>query len=315
MLLAGCAVNGLQAGADAAGKCRVVRQAEMPIVIRQNELLVPARIGGVPVMMVLDTGAEHTMLTASAASRFGLPRIAGRSITVVGSAGNVLAPVAILRRMEFGGYEFPASQVAVAELPTAAPTDPPTAGLIGDEILSSFDLDFDFPNRRLTLYNVQGCADGFLPWQGPYATVPLLHTGNRRFLLPVEVEGHRVNAVFDTGANGSRLTRRAALDAGVADATLDHDRAGTGRGVGGLAYQGVLHRFSRVVIGNDAFRDTTISVVDLPLTEGGMLLGLDYMRSRRIWLSYATRQAFIANRAPVPSAITGVVAPPTAETP
>ncbi len=116
---------------------------------------------------------------------------------------------------------------------------------------------------------------------------------SHRFLLPVEVDGHRVNALFDTGANAGRMTRDAALTAGATPAALDHDPGGHGSGVGGRNFRGVLHRFADVAVGPEHFRQVAIAVVDLPLNEADMLLGMDYMRSRRIWLSYATRQAFI----------------------
>jgi hypothetical protein len=56
-----------------------------------------------------------------------------------------------------------------------------------------------------------------------------------------------------------------------------------------------LHRFSELRIGPDATRDPRIwvaSVRVVPIVD--MLLGVDWLQSRRVWLSYATRQVFVA---------------------
>jgi hypothetical protein len=58
-----------------------------------------------------------------------------------------------------------------------------------------------------------------------------------------------------------------------------------------------LHRFAELRIGPDVSRDPRLWVASahvVPIVD--MLLGVDWLRSRRVWLSYATRQFFVAVR-------------------
>ena len=291
LLLAGCATS----TPETTAACHAERVAEVPILLRQGALLVPARIAGAPVTMLLDTGAERSMISPAEAAAARLSVIRGRTTIIVGTGGQVAAPTVLLHGLEFGRFEFPAAPAAVAELPAGFSANPPVAGVIGGEVLSSFDLDFDFPNRRLTLWTVQNCNENFTPIKTSHSTVALLRTRSHRFLLPVELDGHRVQALFDTGANASRITRDAALAAGVPPEALAHDLPVRGAGAGALAFRGVNHHFDSVTIGGAIFHDIPVSVVDLPIAEATMLLGIDYMQHRRIWLSYATHRAFIAS--------------------
>jgi hypothetical protein len=51
-------------------------------------------------------------------------------------------------------------------------------------------------------------------------------------------------------------------------------------------------------IGGAVYAAPTISVVALRLPVGDMLLGADWMRRNRVWVSYATRHVFFQPSAP-----------------
>jgi hypothetical protein len=58
-----------------------------------------------------------------------------------------------------------------------------------------------------------------------------------------------------------------------------------------------LHRFSELQIGPEVTRNPQLWVASarvVPIVD--MLLGVDWLRTRRVWLSYATRQFFVAVR-------------------
>ena len=60
------------------------------------------------------------------------------------------------------------------------------------------------------------------------------------------------------------------------------------------------HVFGEVQIGPERLKRLTMLVGGTMLGGGDMLLGLDYLTSRRVWLSYATRQLFVAAPAASP---------------
>ena len=55
-----------------------------------------------------------------------------------------------------------------------------------------------------------------------------------------------------------------------------------------------VHRFTEVGIGEDRFPAPIFLVGGLQSGEWDMLLGSDYLRRKRVWLSYATGQIFIS---------------------
>jgi hypothetical protein len=59
---------------NAAGICPLIREVEMPVETHGNMLFVRGTIGGDPVTLLVDTGAERTLLTEATVERLHLPR-------------------------------------------------------------------------------------------------------------------------------------------------------------------------------------------------------------------------------------------------
>jgi hypothetical protein len=57
------------------------------------------------------------------------------------------------------------------------------------------------------------------------------------------------------------------------------------------------HRFAELRVGSETTRDPTLWVAPVhvvPVVD--MLLGADWLGARHVWLSFATRQMFVATR-------------------
>ena len=63
-------------------------------------------------------------------------------------------------------------------------------------------------------------------------------------------------------------------------------------GIAGSTIMVRLHRFGSMRIGNDQIDGPEIGVGDSQLISPEMIIGRDYVRSRRIWISYRTGQVF-----------------------
>ncbi len=70
--VAGCASDPY--GPNAAGVCPLIRVAEMPLTIQRDVLFVDGTIDNQPVRLLVDSGAERTLLTEDAVKRLQLPR-------------------------------------------------------------------------------------------------------------------------------------------------------------------------------------------------------------------------------------------------
>ena len=59
---------------------------------------------------------------------------------------------------------------------------------------------------------------------------------------------------------------------------------------------GHVHRFSQLAIGTEVIRDPEIGVTDLRLSDADLVLGVDFLQSRRVWMSYGSQQIFLSRR-------------------
>jgi predicted aspartyl protease len=289
-----------------ADDCHIERQASLPITFNGFVPTIPAHINRQLVSIGIDTGSSTTVLTPETVARLNLPPATNSHLnSFIGSNGNAEANNVFLDTLEFGHAVEMMKSVPVIAIggshktsspgAIAASTSPDStmAGLIGTEILSDYDVEFRFPAHILNLYRVSNCDKVTPPWEGEYTTIPITLSETKRFVVPLELDGHPVTAIFDTGSSGLRISRSAALRLGVTEAMLAQDPVQQGERAGNKTYEVPLHQFAEIKIGREAFPGPRIDVVNFPLTESDMLIGEDYMHARRFWLSYSTKRLFI----------------------
>jgi predicted aspartyl protease len=172
----------------------------------------------------------------------------------------------------------------------------PLDGVLGADSLNSFDIDLDLPNNRITFYSKQTCADAAPAWTAPYVTIAAGRSKADYLFFPVQLDGRRITAFVDTGAQSTVLSASAALALGVTLGQLAQDRAIVLRGAAAEQVSGRVHRFARLEIGAEVIRNPEIMVADLRLSDADLVLGIDLLRSRRIWFSYGSQKIFLLRR-------------------
>ncbi|MEJ1977187.1 MAG: retropepsin-like aspartic protease [Acetobacteraceae bacterium] len=271
------------------------RVAEVPLTLQDGLLTVPATIEDKPVTMVVDTGAERTLITPNTVSELRLDRDKDHRTTVMGTGGSTVSANAKLQSFGFGGFELLDQSYAVSPLGPSARE----SGLLGADWLSQFDVEIDVPQRRMALYQVHGCDGRYIPWRGPYANFTHVRQyGVGLPLLPIQIGGQPVTAILDSGSNITQMTDAAASRLGVSEAELAAGPAGHSFGVDQTQLTTHLHRFADMDVGADHFASVLLSVGPVQVPEADMLLGADYLWTRRVWLSYETHQVFIQHSTP-----------------
>ena len=283
------------AAAGPALACRVEQRAAVLLDFAAGSILVPVAVDGRPAAFVLDTGAERSMVSETAARRLDLARDEWDATTMHGVGGDVRRRNAVPRTMALGGVPLRRRTVAhdlsltVADLP-AEIEGRPIAGLLGADLLASFDLDIDLPNRTLRLFDVQDCRGDFILWPQPYRAIPAVRPVRDVLLLPVMLDGTVLRAQLDTGSATTLI-----LAPGIARLGLPADPTGPAvRGVGRDSLGTTLHRFRRMQVGPVVETDQVIPLARaFALRVVDMLLGADWLAKRRVWVSYATSQVFV----------------------
>ena len=290
-LLAACAGP----HADTPLTCSVQRVAEVPLTLRDGFLTVGASIDDKPVTMLVDTGTERTIVTPSTVEALRLDRDRHRNTTIYGIGGASFGANAKIQSFGFGGYEMLDQSYAVGPLNPHQPEN----GILGADWLSLFDVEIDVPHHRMALYQAEGCEGHYIPWHGPYTDLEHVHVqGNDLLNFPVQLAGQPLTALLDSGANATQITQSAAARLGVDDAAMAHDPASQSVGIDQTRLSMHRHRFPEMVVGAEHFPSVVLPVGAVQVPDADMLLGADFLRSRRVWLSYTTQQVFIQRSTP-----------------
>jgi hypothetical protein len=284
--------------------CSVTPLATVPLLLDRGNILITVTINDADTVFILDTGAERTLMSEEAVGQLRLERDGWVASTILGIGGYERRPNALPRSLRLGALALRRrtltgdTSVTVGPLPVNQIGGHPIAGLLGRDFLSPFDLDLDLPARRLTLNDVRGCSTGFLPWTTPYAAIPATTPAGNAMVIDSRLDGRVLRTLVDTGASASLLTASGMFLLGLTPEVLARDYGGNGFGVGATPVPMRLHRFAELRIGPDVSRSPQLWVAPVrnivPIVD--MLLGVDWLHTRRVWLSYATRQFFVAVR-------------------
>jgi predicted aspartyl protease len=292
--LAGCAASDPGAR-NASGVCPLLRLAEMPVETHGNMLFVRATILGAPVILLVDTGAERTLLTEAAVNRLRLPRDYQHATRTYGIGSPTASWDARLPDgLTLGGTHFPVDNVTVGRFGIVHVAGDAADGLLGADVLLAFDIDLDLPNRRLTLYRARrACPDAEPPWQEPYIGLAGITTRRDRLLVPFELDGVAGMGVLDTGAQLSSISTRMAQRIGLEEAELAADRTVMAHGAAPDQVAVRIHRFRELRVGPATMRWPTLPVVPMTNGMGDALVGADFLKGRRVWLSFSTHRIFV----------------------
>jgi aspartyl protease/uncharacterized protein DUF4124 len=109
-------------------------------------LVVDAWLNGVPLRLLLDTGADRTLISPAAMARAGFAVTDGTPVHIRGVAGDAVAPLVSVPRLDVAGARVGPVAVVVHALPGAS-----VDGLLGRDVLDAFTLTVDAASQRAIL--------------------------------------------------------------------------------------------------------------------------------------------------------------------
>ncbi|HEX5325071.1 MAG TPA: retroviral-like aspartic protease family protein [Acetobacteraceae bacterium] len=279
--------------------CEAEPRATVALQLVARHVLVTLLVDDQPATFMLDTGAERSLVTEAAVHRLGLALDQWVGTTVMGLGGYQRHQNAAPRSLSLGGvalrHELSRdSSMAVSPLPIAGFGDQ-LDGLLGRDFLSEFDLLLDIPARTLTLYKVRRCGADFMPLPRPAVAVPALPDYGKALVIPAGLDGHRLRVLLDSGAGTTLVTAPGMSRLGLTADALARDRSAMVRGIGRLPVPAHLHRFGSLDVGGQVSRNLVLLVAPVrvvPIVD--LVLGIDWLQTRRVWLSYSTLRIFVA---------------------
>jgi hypothetical protein len=210
-----------------------------------------------------------------------------------GISGTVPSREVELHSFLLGNLALPWLRVDVAPISAPKILSTPLDGILGADVLSTFDVDLNLPRHRMAVY-AKGSCPGAPPWAERYTAIDTGRSPGERLFFPVQLDGRRITAIIDTGAQRSVLSATTARALGVTEAALAHDRPVTAQGITAERLSSHVHRFSNLTIGDEVMHNPELVVSGVTLSEADIVLGIDFLSSHRLWLSYASFRIFLS---------------------
>lgn len=289
-------------GAAAAPGCQLAMLAELPVTMDGLTPIISATVNGQPARFIVDSGAFYSLVTPRAAEKFKM-RVSDlpQGFYLQGAVGTTSARLGVATSFELEGQHFQRLEFLVAG-DSLGPAD----GLLGQNILGTLDVEYDFANGVVRIFKPTGCDQAMLAyWTKNLAAISAMPIART---TPVEphISGHAIvndlpiKVMFDTGADRSTLKLSTALKAGgklVADAASADDAM---RGIGSRATDSYIIPFSSFELGNETIKNIRLRVARSDFTGADMLLGADFFLSHHVLVSQSQhRLYFTYNGGPV----------------
>jgi hypothetical protein len=143
------------------------------------------------------------------------------------------------------------------------------------------------------------CPNAEPPWSAQYLAISGITTHRDRLLLPFVLDGVKGVAILDTGAQLSSISGAMAARLGLSDTGPSEDTMITAHGAAPQEVQVRLHRFRELRVGPAVVDGPLMPVVPMSFDKGDALIGGDFLRGRRVWLSFSTQRVLVT---PLPGA-------------
>ena len=167
----------------------------------------------------------------------------------------------------------------------------PVLGLFGADFMVNYDVDIDVPHHHFALYSLHECGKRIEPFDPPYFEVPF-QLDNTAIKLDLKLNDTTLKAQLDSGASITTITEEDARRAGVTKTLLASDPADTRLvGVDQHPVSAHRHQFGSLEIGNEKMSNFHFAVADI--STDNTLLGADFFRLNRVWISYSRGILFI----------------------
>ena len=303
--------------------CEFPRLANFKLEKFDGLWTVPARINEYNVRLAVDTGASDVFISPMAATAMSLQENVQNiktSTSGLGGGSDLSKPVET-EHFVIGGFDIRNEMVALAATAIKYDISPPLVGLLGRSYLGAFDVELDFPQSRMALYGSRHCKDGFLPWTEPYIALTIKESVGDKIFFDVKLDGKTLEAMLDTGSEVTILSSVGARAMGLSNAMIKSGPQFTLITTDGHNARAFVHNFHELEVGGQRWENPKLAVQTYAETDGPdssmpgfretltwdrrrfgaqdlnspIILGLDFLDRRKIWISFATMQVFISS--------------------
>lgn len=298
LALAGCA-----AAPEPPAACHVVDVGDLDVTFVNGVPVVPVSLDGHALHMLVDTGAEASVITPATARVLHIAQDEEVTASGTGVNGSVAAAVTLSQSLSFGRVNVGDESFLVAALgdDAAHPGAMAVDGLLGSDILRQFAIALDFPEHKMMLLQPGTCAEVLPPWLGRYSTLKFTRATSGSPIIPIRIDGQVFYTIVDTGDYATAINTPALDKAGVVPEAGSRNIQAQSYGLGGLSGDDRVLTFARVSIGAESFAHAPVQAMNSGFfaeERADGLLGEDYLRTHRVFIDNAADKIYLGINAP-----------------
>jgi predicted aspartyl protease len=290
-------INTTAHAAGDAGACRYVPVAKVPVALSPDrQPTIEGSINGTPMRMLLDTGAYTSHLMPGTAERLGIA-LDQSGQYAMGVGGAAVIYVARLKDFGIGPRHF---GKAVMPVIGATGGDLGVPALVGADFLLQMDLEIALADKFIQFLRASDCNGTFLAyWDQNAMEVPFsgMEEGSLKPYVEVMLNGVKLQAILDTGATRTTVSRHAAALAGITPESANVVKGSRAYGVGGASVGTWMATFDSFAIGDETIRNAELSIRDESQTGRGrvdVVLGVDFLRAHRILFAMSQQKLYLS---------------------
>jgi predicted aspartyl protease len=178
-----------------------------------DAVFAPVTLDGKNELLQVDTGAQLSELTKDIADELGLDH-EPVNVAVIDVEGVASSDAGRVKSFTLGNLHANDVDFMLPKHNPFGEGSKEIAGFLGADILSNYDVEFDFGADKMTLLSPDHCPGKVIYWPATaVAALPITVTKNGDITFPVTVDGKQVDATLDTGAY------RTTMNLGFAEST------------------------------------------------------------------------------------------------
>lgn len=275
----------------ALAKCEL-KLADLQVTMAGLQPLIPVKIDGNPVMFLVDSGAFYSTISSANAKRFGLHE-APLDLQLSGVGGETNAGVATVKTFTIADTPLKNRQFVIG----GSEIGQEAAGIVGQDILQHFDVEYDLADGVIRLGIPHGCSGTMLAYWGKDAPISIMPIEiaeglDAHIKGTVLVNGVKLHAMFDTGADTTVLSVAAAKRVGVRTDSPGVVVGEMNSGIGRRRVRSWIAPFDSVEIGGIKVLRTKLSIGDFDLGDADLLVGADFFLSTRVMVSNSQHKMY-----------------------
>ncbi|HEY2070923.1 MAG TPA: aspartyl protease family protein [Rhizomicrobium sp.] len=296
-LLAALASDSTLAADVIPGTCGLTRLINLEMRTDPDGLIaIPAAIDDMPILLTVDTGAIHSAISARVADQLHLVRDRS-SVTYTLPGGVQMTQMAYSHSFRLGALS--AGRLGLMVAPTEA-LHPDSDGMLGSDALNFYDVEIDYAGGHFALFSQTHCPGQVVYWtHQTYAKVPMHVDRNWHISVPITLDGKKIDAYIDTGAEHSTMSLAAARELfGLNEHDTSLARV-EGVTINGMGSATIFHRpFAALQLEGIAVTNPDIDIIDekdLGKDAPKLIVGAGVLRQLHIYLAYREQTLYATN--------------------